>query len=346
MAPPGPPSDLSLPSTIPTAWQVGPKPESGLYVNAGAMGLQRQKLGNSPFVLRDNTINLDNGFTPILRATSPVLNFNDIRPDLGWGFRGTVGYLYDDAAIEITGFYLPQTDDSVAAADVGRLHLFFNNPPLGFEGDNGLWLQADFARATIGTALGNLELNYRWWSRATTGFEGIIGVRYMDVQEKLSIFTDDDGISIRDVNDQPDPNRQATYNLRAHNHILGPQVGVEWFLPLLSWVNLGTQCKGAWGANWIEVDAQLQRGDGLVGRQAERSDVDFAHLYEMNFFFDFTVLERMRIRAGYNCLWVVNVAEAVDNISYDLRQVTQPGPANNNGAIFYHGPIVEMMFFF
>jgi hypothetical protein len=346
MAPPGPPNDLSLPATVPTAWQQGPVPESGFFLSAGAMALRRQRPEQKAvFVSADNTTDLDTGFRPIgLRGVTPLLNFNQIIPDFSWGVRGTVGYLYDNAGLEVTGFYLPGTDDSISVANPGRLTLLFDNPPLGLEGDNGLWLQADFTQATLNAVFGSVEMNYRWWALSITGFEGILGVRYVDYNEKLSIFTDDDGILIRDINGLPDPLRQATYLSRAHNHILAPQLGAEWFYPLCSWLSVGAMAKGAWGVNYIDVNTRVKRGDDYVGREGRRSDVTFSHLYEINGFFDLVMFDRMRLRAGYNVMWLVGVAEAIDQISYDLR--VQPGPAQNSGSIFFHGPMVELQLLF
>src|SRR5206468_12753128 len=95
-----------------------------------------------------------------------------------------------------------------------HLDLFFVNPPVGFEGDNGMWLQADRVRTSFTTAMANTELNYRYWNKAVVEAELILGVRYIDLQEKLRIYTGDDGITVQDIFGNPDPTRQATYQVR------------------------------------------------------------------------------------------------------------------------------------
>jgi hypothetical protein len=59
---------------------------------------------------------------------------------------------------------------------------------------------------------------------------------------------------------------------------------------------------------------------------------------------DFYLLERMRIRASYNLLWLVNVPEAKSQIDYDL--LSPNGSRADHGSIFFHGPMIEMQFLF
>ena len=344
MAPVGPPPDLALPATVPTAWGLGPRPEEACYFHIGAQAYQRQDPGGSIWLLRDNTTNLDRGTTPLLRNTSNVATFNDTNPGMDWGVRATLGYLFDAAAIELTGFYIPNQSSSITATIPGRLTMFFNNPPVGFEGDNGMWLQSDRAKAIQSTALASGELNYKWWSRSFAGVEGILGVRYMDVQDAMSIYSGDDDVTVLDINGFPDPNRQATYMARAHNHIVAPQLGFDATLPCNKWFQFGLMAKGAWGVNFVDVNTRLTRGDGFTGLKSNASTVGFGQVYEVGAYLDLLILERLKLRGGYNCLWAGNVAEGVDNLNYDLSQ--QPGSLKHDGNIFYHGPLVELQFLF
>lgn len=339
-APPGPGWDLWLPATIPTAWSPHPQPESGFYMHGGAMALQRQRPGRAPYVLRDNGTNvLDNGTIPLPRNTSVAGNLGDISPSYAWGVNLGFGYLYDDAAIEMSAFYIADKSDQTESRDIGRLMLFFNQPPEGLEGDNGLWLQADRAVATLRTAVASGELNYRWWARSHYGLEGIMGVRYLGVQEKISIFTDDDGTVVNEQNLSTDPNRHATVSVRSHNRMVAPQLGFEGYVPVCRWLGIGFLGKGAWGPNFLEVNYRVTRGDTFVGRNERRDDITFSHMYEGSAFIDLFLLEKVRFRAGYNILWAVNVTEAIDQIDYDLFQ---PGPRKDAGSIFFHGPMIEL----
>jgi hypothetical protein len=263
---------------------------------------------------------------------------------MAWGVRFTAGYLDDDGALEITGFYQPEKDNSAAVSDPGRLILFFQNAPPAFQnGDHNLWLHADRSRISLQSSVGDVELNYRWWSRALTGVEGILGFRYMEIQERGQIATASQ-LSVVDINGAPNPALQATYMTRVHNHMLMPQCGFEWDLPIFSWLSFGLMGKAAFGADSVNVTTRLTRGDGGVGVEGRNGHWTYTSAYEINAFFDLVTLERMRIRAGYTALWAVHVNEALQQVNYDLS--VQPGPNRDSGSIFYHGPMIEVQFLF
>src|SRR5262249_31498365 len=145
----------------------------------------------------------------------------------------------------------------------------------------------------------------------------------------------------------PDPFRVATYSLRTHNRIVGGQLGFDWENPVPychRWLAFGWYTKGAWGVNFLDVDVTLTRGDGFEGPPGHRSTTQFAHLYETAMFLDLFFTDRCRLRMGYTALWAVQVAEGIGQFSFDLAQ--RVGNPNDNGSIFYHGPMVEFHFLF
>jgi hypothetical protein len=347
-APPGPPANLGIPAGAPGAFmECPPTPEEGCYGSIGGMLLRRQKTHHQ-FIAgidRVNTTNLDTGEAPLrARDILEVQDARDVDPNMSGGVRGTIGYLCGNEAIEFTGYWIPENSASAEFFFPGRIDAFFTNPPIGFEGDNGLWLQADRIRTTLRTSLANAELNYRWWNSALTGGEAIFGIRYIEQRERLSIFTGDDDLTVLDINGNPDPTRQATYQVDAHNHIVGPQLGLEYHNALCSWLGITLSAKGTWGVNWVDSRAKLNRGDGFQGFDVTRHDNIFSHVYEGGAFFDIYVLERMRVRAGYNLLWLVDVAEAVREVNFDLAN--QLNGKLQTGSIFYHGPVIELQFLF
>ncbi len=327
-APPGPENGLSLPADIPTAWGRGPMPESNAYGSVGAMGLMRQRPG-SAVIAQYNGV--------------PVLTTHDIDPDYYWGYRATFGYLCDDAAIELTGFYLPQQQTSVIPLAPSPLGLFFNNGPANFVGPSGAGLltTADTAALKLTSALGDAELNYRWWSRSFTGCEGIIGLRYMNVQEQ-GVVTAASLASGAAAGFTPGESI-ATYMGRANNNLLLAQSGFEWNLPLTKWLAFGLMAKGAIGANYITVDTRLTNGDGVVGASGKRDQWSWSSVYEFDAFFDIVEFEKVRLRLGYTAMWVTHVAEGFQQINFDLS--AQP-VTHDGGTIFYHGPMVELEFLF
>jgi hypothetical protein len=348
MAPQGPPPNLGLSADIPGAFtQCPPEPQCGTYFYLGGQWLQRQRMGHAPVAVIDllNTTNLDTGEAPVSgRFVTPALSFSDVHPDMAAGVRATIGYLFNDEAIEVTGFYVPENSASVGAAFAGRLDLFFRNPPVGFEGDNGLWRQADLVRTTLKTDFTNAELNYRTWNNGVTGGEIIFGIRYTGEQEKLSIFTGDDDLVVRDINLNPDPTRQATYSIRTHNRLVAPQVGLEYHLPIRNWLTFSVLGKVAAGVNIYDEEISLKRGDEVVQQNFRKTQTFFSEAGEAGVFLDICPLDRARFRAGYSAFLLTDVGVAEDQINYNLAT---PGITGvKRGSVFYHGPQFELEFLF
>jgi hypothetical protein len=307
-------------------------------VGIGSTALRRQRLGHHPLAVLDPQ-DLDTGVAPL--PNSPLLeDTSSIAPQYVWGVKATLGYRWDNQAIEVTGFYLPELSKSHTITNRGRIDLPFFNPPLGFEGDNGLWLQADRNTIRQQSTLGNAECNYRFCPASGCGLDLLVGVRYLDLKERFGIFTDDDGLSIP----AGDINRAATYLVETHNRILAAQLGLDFEHPLLRWLAFGFSAKGAWGNNFLDQNVTLTRADGFTAPPGHFSHDFFSHIYETGFYLDWFLNDRVRIRTGYNALWVVNVAQASNEIDFNLANRT--GLHNDSSTIFYHGPVFEIHLLF
>lgn len=337
------PSPVSLPSNLPNAWcDEGVYCPPACYVHIGGIGLSRQRMGHLPVAVLDPGSS-DTGTPP--PSTAPVVaDLDDIDPNSNWGIRTTIGYHWNNQAIELSGYYLFQNDSFEVTSLRGRLDSFFFNPPLGFEGNNFLWRQADEIRTSLRTTLGNAEVNYKCWLDSLTNVNWIVGARYVDVRERLAILTDDEGLTVRDSSGQRDLTKIAAYKTRTHNRIVAGQLGVEWNQPICCWLAYSMTAKGAWGANFVEADLLLKRGDGLIGRSGERDGTFFSHLYDLGFFLHWQLLPQVHVRTGYNLLWLVHVAEASDQVNFDLSRPV--GTRREDGSIFYHGPSFELQFVF
>jgi hypothetical protein len=308
------------------------------YLAIGSTAYRRQSLGSRPLAVLDPQ-NIDTGNPP--PPGQPVIeNTSTVAPPLDWGPKVTVGYRWDGGSVELTGFYLSERSASHTIARPGRIDLPFFNPPLGFEGDNGLWLQADRNTITHESALGNAELNYRCAPICGYGLEILAGVRYLDLKERFKVFTDDDGLTVF----PPDPFRMATYSLQTHNRILAGQLGFDWEHPLWRMIGFGFFAKGAWGENFIKQEVTLIRGDGFRAAPGQFSKTTFGSIYETGVYLDVFLCDRVRLRGGYNAMWVVNVADAAENVDFNLRD--RAGIPDHSGSIFYHGPSIELHILF
>jgi hypothetical protein len=307
----------------------------GVYFGVGTRGLTRQSFGHLNLAVLDPQ-NLDTG-NPPPPGSAEALNLGSQNGPTSYGPQVTLGWRFcQSLAIEATGFYLPQVSEVSAVAAPGRLDLPFFNPPLGFEGDNGLWLQADRVFLTTQSTVYSAEINFRLQPVSGCGLEWLFGVRYFDLRERFSLFTDDDGLTVFPF----DPTRAATYQVDTHNRIVAPQIGVDWETPVTCWLAFGLYFKAAVGPDFLTSDVTLTRADGFGFPGGHRSETRVSQIYELGLYLDWFLADRIRVRGGWTGVWIVDVAVASDQINFDLSQTV--GTSNNHGSIFYQGPIIEV----
>jgi hypothetical protein len=331
-------------------------------INANAIGQQ------TPFSIGPNP------FLPPLAGSFSALNFNSVTPALSLGLTGTVGYLWDQQAIEVTSFYIFQNNVSATAFQPGAIDTLFYNPPLTFVEPN-LFRLTDQVSLTQGSTLFNSEVNYRRWNSAFAGLDFIFGLRYLRQVDNLGILTQEDE-SFMTATGQFAPGRDnALYQVQTHNNIFAPQFGMEYNLPICRWLTLSGMGKVALGANYITSDVSLSRANGMTAFNSERFAWNFGQIYQLGAFADINILERLRLRLGYTSLWLCGVAASVDQVNFNLSgfqaeqaygwnrlaqtlaggnlsQINQIGNSvphgnnNNNGSMIYFGPMIELQFFF
>jgi hypothetical protein len=348
VAPMGPPDCLSLPSSHSSAFQCENFPcEKACYGSIGGMGLVRYKPGTLPLAFNDSPFTLDTGFIPNMPLPG-ALDLKDLHPSMWAGARATLGFLWGDQAVEITGFYQSPQTNSREVVGQGQFFVPFFTPsgalPLGFEGDNGLFRQADLVQLSYRTSVGSAELNYRRWDIAINGVELILGVRYFYDRENLSLYTNDDALAVNSFG-QSNPLLAATYSVITKNQILGPQIGAEYSVPVPGtcyWLWFTGMAKGMVGANWIQRQWSLTRGDLFQAFNITKNDVKVGQVYETSLTFDAHVLERLRLRVGYTALWAVGVSTPANEFDYNLA--TQGFHHPQSGSAFWHGPIAEIQF--
>jgi hypothetical protein len=353
-APQGPDDTLSLSPGAPGAFQSENYPtEFALFTSAGFQALQRQRLGKGAIAVEDLT-----NLNPTLKigvnappSSPPAQSFNDIVPNMAFGPTITAGVLCGTDIIEVSGFFIPRNGTMEQNIIPGRIDTFFFNAPPGFEGQNGLFKQDDIVRTTLDTQTGNVELNYRYSDLAVTGLELILGVRYFDIEEHLSTFVDQNGVTapLNAALGQSNPIDQATYTAMTHNRIIAPTLGFEYnWGPqdkgAFSWLSLGFTAKGSWGMNFATDGHSLVRGDGLMGFSETHTSTIFSQMYELGGFSEIHFTERFKMRAGYSAFWVLHIDAVVDQYDFDLSQ--PQGRLDHQGSVLYHGPSLLFEFLF
>jgi hypothetical protein len=108
-------------------------------------------------------------------------------------------------------------------------------------------------------------------------------------------------------------------------------------------VAVSLDARGSWMADYAVTGISLVRGDGLIGRNGGINKWGFSHIYEAGAFVDLTC-SRIRIRGGYQCMLLYQVATAQDQLNFDLSD--GDGRGDLQGTVFYHGPTVLFEFIF
>jgi hypothetical protein len=308
------------------------------YFGLGAMALRRTDLDSGRIALQEpsaGNANPETGSKPPKNSIE-ILNFEDVPMHFNAGIRGTLGINFGANALELSGYYLMTTTTSQTVSSEGRLDVLFADFPIpkGFTGSGGnLWLQADQVVVGYSTSIYNLELNYRYvFAR---GIEFLGGFRYFNLRERLNIFTDDDILSLGIGN----PLAQANYTMEVRNRILAPQFGFELEQNLIPIVSVGLTGKAAIGANFSEVVHTLELGDGFQGPGSTRNELLLSGLADVSAFTQFWFNNQLRLRVGYNFLWLLQIPEARQQI--DFNTTNAQGIVDNNGNIFFHGPFLE-----
>lgn len=315
---------------------------SRFIVGIGGIGLQRQPLGNRPLGFLDPGINIggttvfaDTGTLPPAGSLA-VINTNNVSPTMRFGPRAFVQWRTDDYALELCGFALEEQENYQTTVLPGRLTLGFAYfpTPVGFTPNNGLFAQADRVSLVFQNTMYNGEANVR--IPGNKYFEWIVGARYLQYQEQLGVLVEDDRFTTGVI----DRNTTAYYTERVRSRIAGPQIGFETEQGLTSWVAVGLIGKAMLGANFVDADTTLLRGDGFYGPGHHRATTILSQVYELNAHIDFAFSDHVRIRAGYQGVWLVNTPTAADQVNFNLGS---PGAIfNPNGSTFFHGPQLEL----
>jgi hypothetical protein len=307
-----------------------------LYGGYTLMTRSRLK-GHSLAVLDPETT--DDGVLAPADARS-ILSFDELDPSETPGWKGGFGFYREGWVFEFGGFQIPRNRSEVEIINPGRISSFFFNPPLGFEGTNfGLWDNADLMRVDFSNGLWGVETNFRWINNYDyVQSECFIGIRYVDLAERLNIFTDDDSLQFA-----PDPLSQATYSTWTRNHMLGLQAGLSLHQDVCGFFGVSWDVRGSWLANMTETNTRLVRGDGFVGFEGGQTLYGFSQIYETGLFLDFTG-SFWRIRSGYNFMVLTGVATAQNVLNFNLEQ--HDGNDSMRGTTMYHGLIASLELFF
>ncbi len=174
-------------------------------------------------------------------------------------------------------------------------------------------------------------------------WEWFLGARFLQFNEQFDIHASGGILARTDI---------STY---ARNNLVGPQVGLRWFISNDRW-QFSTLCKffGAWNSQNVFEDGVL--GTDLIGLSFPRGTNEPFALQTTNFSYsshlnEFSPAVELRVEgkyqmtrsiafvAGWNGMYIANLARPSEMIDYTLRRTSVMGILNdrNKDYLFMEG---------
>ncbi len=299
-------------------------------------------------LMRDQTD--DVVFQTLGRGGEPVLESDDCADYFDAGTRVGLGYTLGPwYRLEASYLGAYEWNDRTSVWDFGlngrlergRLFSPFSNfgQPFGVPGLDF----NQFASVEMNSKFSGVELNLRrrWNLReqryhyAATSF--LLGLRYMNVDERLLYFTESavpGGVgAINDI------------GIWTDNDLIGVQLGwlSQFMVHRRGWIDF--EIKGGIYNNRGSVNTLYTAadGDGLIEGQFGYSDARdrTSFMGELSLSYSHHITSMLTFRAGYNAMWITGLALASQNLPTDINLLALgPAQVQQCGDVVYHGPHV------
>jgi hypothetical protein len=275
-----------------------------LYFTADALILTRD---NQSF---EQALVTQSGSGDTLLSTQDFDFVYEVGPNITLGYRPTP---WD--AWEITYFGLMDWDSRTTLNGAADLNL---------PGALGAALDLNFANAnamnlTYSSVIHNGEFNYLW----THGqIMWLLGFRYFNLGEELNIRS----ASATGITE---------YNTTTRNDLYGGQLGARYRAgwKRFNWDFFGKA--GVFGNRAVEQQFITNIGDAPI-RDTSVEQGHTAFVGDIGVNLSYNICKCWTIRAGYNAIWVEDVALAPNQLDF-TDTPTSGTTLNNNGSVFLHG---------
>jgi hypothetical protein len=326
------------------------------YGKIGYISLQRQSLPRTPLVALEPAFVVDNTtIPPSLRPTTDgdgdstfgahpfIFSMNQLSPISAPGVQAFIG-LEDkshDVMWEVGGFYTSNVRRNAEITAPGRLDSPYFNIPVGFQGDDGLWTNADYMQLIFVNSIYSGEINARFFGTCWKSLDinWLIGLRYVKLYERFSHYTIDDDIQHM----VDDPTSRATLTWKAENDLFGLQVGFSATQRISEAWSISWDQKFMFLANGAQTAESLVRDDGFVGYDVAHTTWRYSQGFDGGLYLDFGG-GNFRIRAGWDLKVFLGVAQADKQFTYDLQAA--PTIHRSSGTTVYQGPSASLEFVF
>lgn len=278
------------------------------------------------------------GSTLATSGSGGSIDAEDLDSQTEIGARFTVGqYLGTDQMWEVSGWWVSDMGRSRELAGPFNVNMPVYNHPFSFDdfATDVSYLDIDYV-----TDVAGVEGIKRTW--LTPGCSALpcagslrvgteIGLRYLNVDEEFSIFSQ--------YGPSPAPNgfQDFDYLTDTDNHIIAGLFGIVGAWDIYPGLRVEGLLRYSSGLNIIETHARLKERTGNVAFSKERDDVEWSYIVELGIMGTWQFHEHMAVRAGYQMLYLVGYAGAVDQFSFNLAR---PGQYDDDNSLILHGPML------
>ena len=192
--------------------------------------------------------------------------------------------------------------------------------------DASSFLGAPYQYSRFRSRFDSLELVTKRWGWDVISCTS--GIRYIDVNEEFELYSIDTDESIGHL------------RMNTQNNAVGYQLGVDVYYPVGRWT-MEANLKGSVNANLARGQFRLENGGPwpdfgtLYGN--DFTTVVFSGLVELGYHMNYQLSERMKLRAGYEAIFLYGVASAVEQLRDGTLRVNTGTHADTERWVVYHG---------
>lgn len=237
-----------------------------------------------------------------------------------------------------------------------------NGNPNNHNNRSFLWMDGELAHATYSFNIQGADLSYKrpifTYHKKVWDLNLVASARYIQLNERFSFFfadvagfpgsgipvaprspfdrslvntgaVDPDAVDQLPSAGQPSNQTYATTTFNVDNNMIGPMLGIQARRPFFYLFEIDILGRMGWFANFQELRSSLIRGDGYVGYFNRKDITNTSGAFEGHLGLNFVPWQNLRIKAGWDWMWLLNVGTGPSNISYDLDQKRRPNAGDN-----------------
>ncbi len=278
------------------------------------------------------------GSTLATSGSGGTIGSSELDSQVEIGARFTIGkYAGPGQEYEVSGWWVSDMGRSRQLAGPFNVNMPVGNHPFSFDdfATNVSYLDVDYLTDVAGVE----GIKRTWLNHTCTSvpcshplrLATEVGMRYLNVDEDFSIYS------------QYGPAPAASgfqdfdYVTSTDNHIIAGLFGLVGAWDVLPGLRIDGLLRFSSGLNIIETNVLLRERTGNVAFKKERDDVEWSYIIETGIMGTWQFHEHLAVRAGYQMLYLVGYAGAMDQFDFNLAK---PGKYDDDNSLILHGPVL------